>query len=760
MQMTGSHDPWLVSLSIVIAVFSSYTALDLAGRARSTPAGQSSLWMCMAAVALGGGIWAMHFVAMMAYSMPGMAVSYDLAGTLLSLLVAIFATFVGFSIVGRGRMSRSVLGGSGVFMGLGVVSMHYIGMSAMRMQGSMVCDPFWVAVSVIIAAAAATAALWLAFRVPGGTGRVAAAVTMGAAISGMHYSAMQGVSFSMGVGASSFAGGMDQRLMALGVTVASLAVLFMALAMSVVDRRLADAADREASALRISQERFQALYKGTPLPLHSLDRHGRIEQVSDSWLEMSGYPRDEVLGRLLTEFMVSDGSGPSVLDDVAATVRHGFLRDVEHGFITRSGEVRNVLMSTRVDRDANGEFLGILGGLVDVTERRRTEEALRQVQKLEAIGQLTGGVAHDFNNLLAVVVGNLDLVRRRVKDDPKALRLVENALEGANRGSSLTQRLLAFARRQDLKPAAVDVAGLVSGMSDLLQRSIGPMVRIETRFTLGLPPARVDAHQLEMGILNLAVNARDAMPDGGTLLISASVSRGGSSQGLEEGEYVRIEVSDEGMGMDAATLARASEPFFTTKGVGKGTGLGVPMVQGLAAQSGGRLLIRSALGEGTTVELWLPIAQEESASSAGTPSAPEAPSRAVTILVVDDDHLVLQNTVAMLEDLGHRVFAASSGREALDMLPEMPALDLMVTDHLMPGMTGLQLIERVAAARPYMPVLLVSGYCDVAGERGLALPMLAKPFDQAALDKAVRTVVAGGKVIDLGSRRGARRQSA
>ena len=756
--MTGSHDPWLVCLSIVIAVFSSYTALDLAGRARTTPSGQGGLWMGLAALALGGGIWAMHFVAMMAYSMPGMTVAYDLAGTLLSLLVAVFATYVGFSIAGRGRMSRSLLLGSGTFMGLGVVSMHYIGMSAMRMQGSMVCDPLWVAVSVVVAVVAATAALWLSSLVPGGAGRVAAAVTMGAAIAGMHYSAMQGVSFSMG-GGPSVAGGMDQRLLALGVTIASLAVLFMALAMSVVDRRLAEASDREAAALRISRERAEALYRGTPLPLHSLDRQGRIEQVSDTWLEMSGYSRDEVVGRLLTEFMVEDADGGSVQEDVAATMRHGFIRDAEHGFVTRSGEVRNVLMSARVDRDARGAFLGILGGLVDVTERRRTEEALRQVQKLEAIGQLTGGVAHDFNNLLAVVVGNLDLVRRRVKEDPKALRLVENALEGANRGSSLTQRLLAFARRQDLKPAAVDVAGLVAGMSDLLQRSIGPMVRIETRFTLGLPAARVDAHQLEMAILNLAVNARDAMPEGGTLLIAASASPGGAGQGLEEGQYVRIEVSDDGIGMDAATLARASEPFFTTKGVGKGTGLGVPMVQGLAAQSGGRLFIRSALGEGTTIELWLPVAVESSPGAQREAAAPEGPARIASILVVDDDHLVLQNTVAMLEDLGHQVSAASSALDALDMLPDLPRLDLVVTDHLMPGMTGLQLVERLAAARPYMPVLLVSGYCDVAGDRGLSLPMLAKPFDQAALDQAVRRALAGGTVIDLDTRRGGRRLS-
>ena len=252
-------------------------------------------------------------------------------------------------------------------------------------------------------------------------------------------------------------------------------------------------------------------------------------------------------------------------------------------------------MSGRVERDAQGRFSYVLGGVIDITARKKAEEALRQSQKLETIGQLTGGVAHDFNNLLAVVVGNLELLRKRIPDDPSIARLVDNALQGAERGAALTQRMLAFARRQDLNPEPVDVPGLVRGMADLLQRSIGPMVQIETRFPLGLPHAKVDANQLELALLNLVVNARDAMPDGGVITVAARerTVAPGCPSGLSPGSYICLSVTDTGQGMDEATIARALEPFYTTKGVGQGTGLGLPMVHGLAAQSGGRLSRRA-----------------------------------------------------------------------------------------------------------------------------------------------------------------------
>ena len=252
-------------------------------------------------------------------------------------------------------------------------------------------------------------------------------------------------------------------------------------------------------------------------------------------------------------------------------------------------------------------------------------EALLQSQKMEAIGQLTGGIAHDFNNLLMAVLGSLELMRKRLPDDPKLLALLENAVQGAQRGSTLTKRMLAFARRQELKQEAIDIPELVRGMSDLLQRSLGPSVAIETRFPLVSKPVLGDANQLEMILLNLTVNARDAMPDGGQIVIAAreEVLRPGEGSRLKPGAYVCLTVRDTGIGMDEATLRRAMEPFFTTKGPGKGTGLGLSMVHGVAEQSGGWFTLRSRPGEGTTAELWLPVAEGQAAAHGSRRRGPE-----------------------------------------------------------------------------------------------------------------------------------------
>ena len=372
-----------------------------------------------------------------------------------------------------------------------------------------------------------------------------------------------------------------------------------------------------------------------------------------------------------------------------------------------------------------------------VEERTRDHELalakLHEAQKLETLGQLTGGVAHDFNNLLTPVIGNLDLLRRRMAPTDPSQRLIDAGMQAASRAATLVQRLLAFARRQDLSVRSVNVGALLEGMSDLIRRSLDPAIEVQISHSADLPPARVDPNQLELAILNLAINARDAMPRGGTLHIDADSVTSEGGGGLQAGDYVRIAVRDNGTGMDRQTLARAIEPFFSTKGVGKGTGLGLSMVHGLAAQLGGVLNIRSRPGEGTTAEIWLPEAPE-AASSQDLEARPlvGAPRQA-TILLVDDEELVRVATADMLGDLGYEVIEANSGAEALRLLRLGDEPDLMITDYLMPGMNGVQLIENARGIAPTMQVMLITGYSTVAEGPGASVARLAKPFRQSDL---------------------------
>jgi signal transduction histidine kinase len=383
-----------------------------------------------------------------------------------------------------------------------------------------------------------------------------------------------------------------------------------------------------------------------------------------------------------------------------------------------------------------------------IEERTRERETalaqLFEAQKMDTIGRLTGGVAHDFNNLLMATLGSLTLLEKRLPDDPQCRRLLQNAVQGARRGAALTQRLLAFSRRQELKPEAVDVAALVSGMDELLKRALGLGIELKCQFPSALPPVLVDANQLELALLNIALNARDAMPGGGNLTITAAEetdSAAGGDRQLKPGDYVRIRITDTGTGMDESTLAKATDPFFTTKGPGKGTGLGLSMVHGLAAQSGGWLHIESAPNAGTTVELYLPRARTGAATAARNLDRlkPAAMSRTCKVLVVDDDVLVLTGTVALIEDLGHTAIEAHSGAEALATLASGVQVDVVLTDHAMPNMTGLQLAQTIQASRPSLPIILATGYAELPSDPAmLRLFKLAKPCSQDDIAAAIQ----------------------
>ncbi len=438
-------------------------------------------------------------------------------------------------------------------------------------------------------------------------------------------------------------------------------------------------------------------------------------------------------------------------DRVKATfdeaLRTGVL-DVECGINAADGSQRWVVAKGRARYDAEGRAVRMTGVVQDITDRKDADAQLAQAQKMDAIGQLTGGVAHDFNNLLTPIVGSLDLLRRRHKDDERTQRMIGGALQAAERAATLTQRLLSFARRQALQPRAVDIGALIDGIVDLVRRSLGPSIAVVLEVPRHLSSARVDPNQLELALLNLAINARDAMPGGGrlTLAVGEIVVDARNALGLKAGSYIRVVSADTGTGMDAATLARATEPFFSTKGVGKGTGLGLSMVHGLAAQSGGTLTLTSEPGAGTTVELWLPATDEAAADTGARAAEPVAARRAATVLLVDDEELVRGATADMLRDIGYTVVEVGSATQALTAIRSGLDADVLVSDYLMPGMTGGQLIHELRAGGVRIPALLVTGYAAAGEDVPADVQRLAKPFRQvdlaARVDDLLRPVPA------------------
>jgi PAS domain S-box-containing protein len=537
----------------------------------------------------------------------------------------------------------------------------------------------------------------------------------------------------------------------------------LAVSIDVTERRTAEAAVHENEA------RLRALTDNLPGGMVyqvSTGRNGserRFLFVSQSCEKLTGYPAESILADATVAYgMIDPADAPSLAATEAAAIAEVRQFDVQCRFRRADGAIRwsRIISAPRTQSDGSLVWDGIM---IDVTDQKRAEEmlrdlnetleqrvaeraedlalaqeALRQAQKMEAMGQLTGGVAHDFNNLLTPIIGSLDLLHRKALGGEREQRLVEGALQSAERAKTLVQRLLAFARRQPLQAGPVDLAELVRGMVELVASTSGPRIRIETRMDPALPYARADANQLEMAILNLAVNARDAMPGGGVLTIAAAAETVAAGQvaGLAPGRYVRLTVADSGVGMDEATLARAVEPFFSTKGVGRGTGLGLSMVHGLAAQLGGALTLDSRRGEGTVAGLWLPVSESPPALAVARREAEAMPSAtAGTVLLVDDEPLVRASTADMLAEMGYEVVEADSGADALALV-DLRVPDLVITDHLMPGLSGTDLALILAAERPGLPVLIVSGYAELDGLPA-DLPRLTKPFRQADLADCV-----------------------
>lgn len=521
---------------------------------------------------------------------------------------------------------------------------------------------------------------------------------------------------------------------------------FAKITRDLTERRMAE------EALRHSHRQFQLLVDGvTDYAIYMLAPDGTVTTWNTGAQRIKGYSPEQAIGGHFSRFYTQEdreaGEPMRALNEARRTGR-----SEKEGWRVKKDGSRfwaNVVIDAVMDD--SGELLGFAKITRDITQQREarsalehTREALYQAQKMESIGRLTGGVAHDFNNLLTAIIGSLEMLQKRLHGDYKARSLLGNALEGARRGSVLTQRMLAFARRQELSLEALDLVSLITGVSELLNSSVGPTIRIELHLPLKLPGVLADGTQLELALLNLVVNARDAMPEGGAVTLSAKQVSVAAQEvkSLAAGDYVALSVTDTGRGMDSATLARAAEPFFTTKGAGIGTGLGLSMVQGLMQQCGGALRLTSTQGVGTTAELLLPVTHDLPVERPRRIAAQPARSLgSMTVLVVDDDLLVLDNTVAMLEELGHKVLSASSAVAALEIVQSNAGIDLLLTDQMMPGMTGSQLIAQVRDSFPELPVILATGYAELEKGGEIAGTRLAKPFDMNALATAVNAAL-------------------
>jgi PAS domain S-box-containing protein len=524
-------------------------------------------------------------------------------------------------------------------------------------------------------------------------------------------------------------------------------------------------------ALRESESHHRALLEALPQLVWTCNPLGDCDYFNPQWQAYTGVPVEKHLGSGWVE-AIHESDRTDLLAAWKASLANGGAFDVDARLKRGDGAHRWFKMRSIPVRAPDGKIMRWFGTATDITDHIEARDALRrsneelealvyertrerevvlhqlhESQKMETIGQLTGGVAHDFNNLLAVILSSLTLLKKRLPGDPRILRLLDGAVQGANRGVTLTKRLLAFARRQELKLEAVELQKLFPEMLDFLRQSVGANISIKVDISPDVHPVKIDANQLELAVMNLAVNARDAMPKGGSLTITCcnetTTPQGNVPESLSPGRYVRIDVSDTGEGMSEATLAKAMEPFFTTKGIGKGTGLGLSMVQGLTAQSGGAMHIFSRVGQGTVVTLWLPNAPREDVvqSQAPPPHAEDVARRKLRILLVDDDALVSMNTADMLMDLGHSVSEASSALDALRRLKSEDPFDAVVTDYAMPGMNGLELAMEIKQLNSKLPIILATGYAELPPDAPLVFPRLGKPYTQEDLAKVLESVV-------------------
>jgi PAS domain S-box-containing protein len=856
--LAGSYDYNLVALSVVIAICASYAALDLAGRVTAARGQIRAIWLICGAMAMGLGIWSMHYIGMLAFRLP-VPVQYDWPTVLLSLVAAVLASAVALYVVSREKMNlwRDIAGS--VVMGGGIATMHYTGMAAMRLAGMCQYDASLVALSIALAIVISFVALWLAFLARDERKgvlwrKIGSAMVMGLAIPVMHYTGMAAASFKAASAVPDLSHAASiTTLGTAGITIVTLMILSLAVLTSIFDRRFfaqglelrsaeqryrwlferslagvirttldgrilecnltcarifgyasceelmaspvtarynspedqgtfiailqrvkslanyeqclrrkdgskvwllgsanlvggkdgAPAVNEETfvdiTERKNAEEIFHKAFNANPEPITiATISEGRYIDVNESFLRITGYCREEVIGRTSLELKFWERTEDRTRF-VETLRKQGSVRDLEVTYRTKSGEVRMALDSAEAIDVAGQEC--VIAILRDVTEQKTLERQLRQTQKMEAVGQLSGGIAHDFNNLLGVIIGYSEILETRLPpEDPLHKECLQIKKAGQS-AASLTRQLLAFSRQQVLEPRILDLNSIVRNVEKMLRRLIGADIDLKTTLDPAVGPIKADQTQIEQVILNLAVNARDAMPQGGKLMIETA------NVDLDEdyarrhppqlsGAYVLLAVADNGTGMDAETQARIFEPFFTTKEVGRGTGLGLSTVYGVVRQSGGHIWVYSELGQGTTFKIYLPRAEQAVPVEKPTAGLTASLRGTQTVLLVEDEEALRELTRSLLEGSGYTVLEAERPEAAVEIaLRHDGPIHLLLTDMVMPGMNGRDLASNLARIKPDMKVVFMSGYTGfthpgLANSGGAFLP---KPFTRSAL---------------------------